>query len=78
MDPARTRGLRDETESAPRCAVAARWPSTRRAREFEKYVVIDLAFVRPAEVDHLIGNPGKERQSDLGLEAAYVFEELSA
>src|SRR6202047_769018 len=27
--------------------------------DFESYVVIDPSFVRPAEVDHLIGDPGK-------------------
>src|SRR5208337_4696359 len=33
--------------------------------DFEQYVTIDKAFVRPAEVDHLIGNPGKAER-DLG------------
>ena len=29
--------------------------------DFEQYVTIDPAFVRPAEVDHLIGDPGEGR-----------------
>ena len=33
--------------------------------DFEQYVTIDPAFVRPAEVDHLIGNPAKAER-DLG------------
>ena len=43
--------------------------------DFEKYVVIDPAFVRPAEVDHLIGNPGKAGR-DLGWKPRTSFEEL--
>lgn len=43
--------------------------------DFERYVTIDSAFVRPAEVDHLIGSPAKaERQ--LGWKPATSFEEL--
>ncbi|MCW2970950.1 MAG: gmd, partial [Solirubrobacterales bacterium] len=42
---------------------------------FEQYVVIDPAFVRPAEVDHLIGNPGKAER-DLGWKPRTSFEEL--
>jgi GDPmannose 4,6-dehydratase len=43
--------------------------------DFEKYVVIDPAFVRPAEVDHLIGDPGKADR-DLGWKPETSFEEL--
>src|SRR5438105_14260789 len=43
--------------------------------DFEPHVVIDRAFVRPAEVDHLIGDPGKAA-SDLGWRPQTSFEEL--
>jgi GDPmannose 4,6-dehydratase len=43
--------------------------------DFEQYVTIDPAFVRPAEVDHLIGDPGKAAR-DLGWEPRTSFEEL--
>jgi GDPmannose 4,6-dehydratase len=43
--------------------------------DFEKYVTIDQAFVRPAEVDHLIGDPGKAER-DLGWKPRTSFEEL--
>jgi GDPmannose 4,6-dehydratase len=42
---------------------------------FEPYVVIDPAFVRPAEVDHLIGDPSKAGR-DLGWKPRTSFEEL--
>jgi GDPmannose 4,6-dehydratase len=42
---------------------------------FEQYVTIDPAFVRPAEVDHLIGNPAKAAR-DLGWKPRTSFEEL--
>jgi GDPmannose 4,6-dehydratase len=42
---------------------------------FEPYVTIDPAFVRPAEVDHLIGSPAKAER-DLGWKPATSFEEL--
>jgi len=42
---------------------------------FEQYVTIDPAFVRPAEVDHLIGNPAKAER-DLGWKPRTSFEEL--
>ncbi len=43
--------------------------------DFEQYVTIDPAFVRPAEVDHLIGNPAKAER-DLGWKPRTSFEEL--
>ena len=38
-------------------------------------MVIDPAFVRPAEVDHLIGDSSKAKR-DLGWEPKTSFEEL--
>jgi GDPmannose 4,6-dehydratase len=43
--------------------------------DFEQYVTIDPSFVRPAEVDHLIGDPGKAER-DLGWKPQTSFEEL--
>jgi GDPmannose 4,6-dehydratase len=43
--------------------------------DFERYVTIDPAFVRPAEVDHLIGSPAKA-QRELGWKPETSFEEL--
>ncbi len=43
--------------------------------DFEQYVTIDPAFVRPAEVDHLIGNPAKAER-DLGWKPETSFDEL--
>jgi GDPmannose 4,6-dehydratase len=43
--------------------------------DFDQYVMIDPSFVRPAEVDHLIGNPAKAGR-DLGWEPQTSFEEL--
>ncbi len=43
--------------------------------DFEQYVTIDPAFVRPAEVDHLIGTPAKAER-DLGWVPQTSFEEL--
>ena len=40
--------------------------------DFEQYVTIDPAFVRPAEVDHLIGDPGKAYR-DLGWKPQTSF-----
>jgi GDPmannose 4,6-dehydratase len=43
--------------------------------DFQQYVTIDPAFVRPAEVDHLIGDPSKAER-DLGWKPHTSFEEL--
>ncbi|MDQ6811786.1 MAG: GDP-mannose 4,6-dehydratase [Actinomycetota bacterium] len=43
--------------------------------DYEKYVTIDPAFVRPAEVDHLIGDSSKAER-DLGWKPRTSFEEL--
>ena len=43
--------------------------------DFERYVTIDPAFVRPAEVDHLIGDASKAER-DLGWKPRTSFEEL--
>ena len=42
---------------------------------YERYVTIDPSFVRPAEVDHLIGDPAKAER-DLGWTPRTSFEEL--
>jgi len=42
---------------------------------YEQYVTIDPAFVRPAEVDHLIGDPAKAER-DLGWKPQTSFEQL--
>lgn len=43
--------------------------------EYDKYVVIDPAFIRPAEVDLLIGDPTKARK-ELGWELKTSFKDL--
>ena len=43
--------------------------------DFEQYVVIDESFVRPAEVDHLIGD-ARKAERDLGWKPRTSFEEL--
>src|SRR3954462_12629980 len=43
--------------------------------DWEQYVKIDPAFVRPAEVDLLIGDPSKAKR-DLGWEPQTSFEQL--
>ena len=44
-------------------------------RDWEQYVEIDPAFVRPAEVDHLIGDYAKAER-ELGWRPKTTFEEL--
>jgi GDP-D-mannose dehydratase len=43
--------------------------------DWEKYVRFDPKFLRPAEVDHLIGNPAKAKRV-LGWEPAVNFKQL--
>jgi GDPmannose 4,6-dehydratase len=43
--------------------------------DWERYVTLDPAFLRPAEVDQLIGNPAKAKEL-LGWEPQTTFEEL--
>jgi GDPmannose 4,6-dehydratase len=43
--------------------------------DWERYVVTDPAFLRPAEVDHLVGDYGKAKRL-LGWEPRTSFEEL--
>jgi GDPmannose 4,6-dehydratase len=43
--------------------------------EYEKYLVVDPEFFRPAEVDVLLGNPAKAR-AILGWEAHTSLEAL--
>jgi GDPmannose 4,6-dehydratase len=43
--------------------------------DYEKYVTIDPRFLRPAEVDHLIGDPAKAKRL-LGWEPETSFEQL--
>ena len=43
--------------------------------KWEQYVVQDPAFMRPAEVDHLIGNPARAGQV-LGWEPSVTFQQL--
>ena len=42
---------------------------------FEDYVVIDPEFIRPAEVELLLGNPAKARDN-LGWKPEVSFEQL--
>jgi GDPmannose 4,6-dehydratase len=41
----------------------------------EKHVVVDQKFVRPAEVDHLVGDASKARR-ELGWEPKVSFQQL--
>ena len=43
--------------------------------DYEKYIVIDPRFYRPAEVDHLIGDPAKAK-TKLGWQPKTTFVEL--
>jgi GDPmannose 4,6-dehydratase len=43
--------------------------------DFQQYVKLDPAFLRPAEVDHLIGSPAKAER-DLGWKPHTSFEQL--
>ena len=43
--------------------------------KWKDYVVIDPALLRPAEVDHLVGDPSKAKK-ELGWEPQVSFQEL--
>ncbi len=43
--------------------------------DYQDYVKVDPRFIRPAEVDLLVGDPSKARKS-LGWEPTVSFEEL--
>lgn len=47
----------------------------RAGLDWEKYVVIDPKFIRPAEVDLLIGSPAKAKKN-LGWKTDVTFKEL--
>ena len=61
-----------ETHTVRRCVEIA---FDRLGLDWEKYVKIDPAFLRPAEVDLLVGDPGKAERV-LGWEPRTSFEEL--
>ena len=61
-----------ETNSVRRCVEVA---FDEVGLDWEQYVVIDPAFVRPAEVDLLIGDASKAER-DLGWKPKTTFEEL--
>lgn len=42
---------------------------------YEDYVTIDQQFMRPAEVDHLLGDPARAKK-DLGWKREVLFEEM--
>jgi GDPmannose 4,6-dehydratase len=64
-----------ETNTVRRCVEIALDEAGLGAENLERYVRIDPAFLRPAEVDLLIGSPEKARR-DLGWEPKTSFEEL--
>ena len=45
--------------------------------DYRDHIVVDQEFVRPAEVDHLLGDPSKARR-ELGWTPKVGFEELVA
>jgi len=47
----------------------------RAGLDWKEYVVLDPAFIRPAEVDLLIGEPSKARR-ELGWEPTVNFRQL--
>ena len=62
------------THTVQRCVELA---FERVGLDWQQYVVIDDAFKRPAEVDLLVGDPGKAKR-ELGWEPRTSFEELIA
>ena len=63
------------TNTVRRCVEIALDEAGLGAENVERYVRIDPAFLRPAEVDLLIGSPAKAK-ADLGWEPKTSFEEL--
>jgi GDPmannose 4,6-dehydratase len=61
-----THSVRDFVEAAFEAAGLGSW---------ERYVVTDPAFVRPAEVDLLLGNPFRAREK-LGWSRKVTFKDL--
>ena len=61
-----------KTHTVRRCVELA---FERVGLDWERYVVLDPAFLRPAEVDLLVGNPAKAKEI-LGWEPRTSFEEL--
>jgi GDPmannose 4,6-dehydratase len=61
-----------ETNTVRRCVEIA---FDEAGLDWEKYVRLDPAFLRPAEVDLLVGDPSKAKR-DLGWEPTTTFEEL--
>ncbi len=45
--------------------------------DWQKHVGVDPRFLRPAEVDHLIGDPAKAKK-ELGWEPSVTFKQLVA
>jgi GDPmannose 4,6-dehydratase len=43
--------------------------------DWQKYVEVDARYLRPTEVDHLLGDPGKARKL-LGWKPKVTFDEL--
>ncbi|HEY4096724.1 MAG TPA: GDP-mannose 4,6-dehydratase, partial [Baekduia sp.] len=64
-----------KTNSVRECVEIALDEAGLGADNLEKYVHIDPQFLRPAEVDQLIGSPAKATR-DLGWEPETTFEEL--
>ena len=48
---------------------------SRAGLDYQDHVVVDPKFFRPAEVDHLLGDPSKARAA-LGWQPATTFEQL--
>ena len=61
-----------KTHTVRRCVEIA---FQRVGLDWEDHVKLDPAFLRPAEVDLLVGDPGKAKR-DLGWEPQTSFEEL--
>jgi GDPmannose 4,6-dehydratase len=61
-----------ETNTVRRCVEVA---FDEAGLDWEQYVRLDPAFLRPAEVDLLVGDPGKAKR-ELGWEPKTSFEEL--